>query len=410
MQVRSTPADKPLIGVMGHAGAGHVHSHSGFIQDDSAGFAVVTTLIRRALPVDTTVAGISVDGDTVAVRTADGGIGRAKARRGFSHYEQELMQRGLGRDAVISQSCAFRCFGRIYGQGVLEAPVAFQTALCLAVIDTFSRKYPDQVRVAGEGFAGNVGRCLAAHLAVDGIPVAAFALINASAGGIGPVEDLEGNVCFAGKGELMKEFGLHRLPTIIVESKAYVPAVGEELATNSFFIRHNKTYDNPVVAAALIEGAKQCDLPYRSADDAYPRYTGDMRRVTADFAARLKTLAEKIESASSAAGKTALVAELAVLASQDAGGITYMSDPLFDLVAGGGLMPGTAAVLSMVVTKPYIEQRMIPEVDETDIAHYLTIIAGAAGELEKNIHAANACVEKVGAANLTTIDEMLAGG
>jgi hypothetical protein len=50
MQVRSTPADKPLIGVMGHAGAGHVHSHSGFIQDDSAGFAVVTTLIRRALP------------------------------------------------------------------------------------------------------------------------------------------------------------------------------------------------------------------------------------------------------------------------------------------------------------------------------------------------------------------------
>lgn len=54
MQVKSS-TNKALLGVSGHAGAGHVHSHSGFIQDDSAGFAAVASLIGMAHPVDTTI-------------------------------------------------------------------------------------------------------------------------------------------------------------------------------------------------------------------------------------------------------------------------------------------------------------------------------------------------------------------
>ena len=39
------------FGVVGHVGVGHVHSHSGFVQDDSVGFAVAAGLLQRALQV-----------------------------------------------------------------------------------------------------------------------------------------------------------------------------------------------------------------------------------------------------------------------------------------------------------------------------------------------------------------------
>lgn len=35
------------IGICGHIGVGHTYSHSGFVQDDGAGFAVVATLLKK---------------------------------------------------------------------------------------------------------------------------------------------------------------------------------------------------------------------------------------------------------------------------------------------------------------------------------------------------------------------------
>ena len=75
MQVKSS-TNKALLGVSGHAGAGHVHSHSGFIQDDSAGFAAIASLIGMAHPVDTAIKNVTVDVDTVEVHTGGGGTGR----------------------------------------------------------------------------------------------------------------------------------------------------------------------------------------------------------------------------------------------------------------------------------------------------------------------------------------------
>ena len=63
------------FGVVGHVGVGHVHSHSGFVQDDSAGFAVAAGLLKRAMPVDTTIAcaEADVDANTITVTTRGGG-------------------------------------------------------------------------------------------------------------------------------------------------------------------------------------------------------------------------------------------------------------------------------------------------------------------------------------------------
>ena len=377
MNIKPHPEGEPVLGVSGHVGAGHVHSHKGFIQDDSGGFAVATSLIKRAYPADTQIRRVSCLRDEVVVETADGGIGRAAARRGFTRYEEELLQRSLGQDGIYSQSMACRCFGRIYGQGVMEAAVAFQTATCLAVIDTLQKKYPHHVKVSGEGLKSNVGKCMATKIDIHGSCVAVISVINATQGGIGPVEDLEGNIYLADKGRLMEEYGLDKIPTIIIEGKAYVPTFSSTLEQNSFWVRFNEEFDNPAVGDALIKAAAKSSMPSLSSNTAYPRYTGEMEETTKAFGQKLIDIGRKIESCSNSLEKAELIAELALLVSQDAGGITYMTDKLHEIVAGGGLVPGLAAVLSIVVSQRYIEENQIPEITLEDVDSYLQIIVHA---------------------------------
>lgn len=377
MHIKPHPDAKPAFGISGHAGAGHVHSHNGCIQDDSGGFAVATAIIKIAYPADTLIQRVSCNHDVVEVETVDGGIGSATARRGFTRYEEELLQRSLGQDGIYSQPVACRCFGRIYGQGVMEAPVAFQTAICLSIIDTFHKKYPEQIKVSEEGLKGNVGKCMGTLIDINGNSVAVLAVVNATHGGIGPVEDLEGNVCFAGKGYLMEALGLHQVPTIIVEGKAYVPTLSAKLDQNSFWIRFNEEFDNPAVGDALIKAADKCSVSSLNSNTAYPRYTGEMQKTTTAFARKIIHIGKKIESSASSQDKAKLIAELALLVSQDAGGVTYMTNNLHELVAAGGLVPGLAAVLSIVVCQKYIKENPIPEITSDDVDSYLNIILQA---------------------------------
>lgn len=374
MHIRPYPDVKPVFGISGHVGAGHVHSHQGLIQDDSGGFAVATSIIKIAYPADTSIQRVSCNHDVVEVETVDGGIGRATARRGFTRYEEELLQRSLGKDGIYSQPVACRCFGRIYGQGVMEAPVAFQTAICLAIIDTFHNKYPEQIKVSEEGLKSNVGKCMATQIDINGNSVAVMAVVNATRGGIGPVEDLEGNVCFAGKGSLMQEIGLHKVPTIIVEGKAYVPILSSKMDQNSFWIRFNEEFDNPAVGDALIRSADKCSVSSLNSNTAYPRYSGQMQKATVALAQKIIHIGKRIESSTTSQDKAKLIAELALLVSQDAGGITYMTNDLHEIVAAGGLVPGLAAVLSIIVSQKYIEENPIPEVTPEDVESYLNII------------------------------------
>lgn len=407
MSVTSNSQLPPQLGITGHAGAGHVHSHSGFIQDDSAGFAVVSSLLNRAYPTDTSVKGVSVFDEFVTVETGGGGIGKARARRGFTLHEIELLQRSVSMDATLSQSVALHCFGRIYGQGVLEAPVAFQTALCRAVIDTFAKTYPDDILVAEEGLVGNAGACMGALITIQGISVAAMAFVNATDGGIGPAEDLEGNIALFDKGELMAELGLTNIPTIVVESKAYIPQICDPLTHNSFIVRYNTDYDNPAVGSALVKATQDLGLDVIALHKSYPRNSGEMRKTVEAFSQQLNALAEQLNQVETAAEKTAIVSELALLISQDAGAITYMTDKLHDAVAGGGLVPGTAAVVSLAITQQTIKECIIPELHQKDVQNYADICLGAIEILSHNTNSALGYLERKKHFNKKEIENLL---
>lgn len=393
--IRST-RDKGVIGITGHAGAGHVHSHSGFVQDDTAGFAVIACLLRRAFPVCTTISSVEADihAGTVTVKTQDGGTGIAWARRGITPYEATLSRLIIGLDAVYSQNAAFAAFGRIYGQGCLELPVALQTATCLAVINTFEKRHPGLLHFGEEDMEAKVGRCIGAVVEIDSVPVSIMGILNANDGGLGPNEDLEGNIMLGAKGKVMKKLGLDSLPTIILESKAYVPAVCKGQEENKFWVRINGKVDNRVVYDALIQGIKAANLPCTASDTAYPRGTGEMAAATRILGEKIAALGKSLAIAETSREKVQIVGELALLVSQDAGGITFMSPKLHDLVGGGGIMPGSSAVLSMAISESAIRVWKIPAFTAQDSDMYLAILEKSIPVLFARIEEADAELNK----------------
>lgn len=366
---------------MGHAGAGHVHSHSGFIQDDTAGFAVTVTLMAQAYPVDLTIASVTVQGDWFTVTTVDGGIGKAYARRGITPYEADIANRVVGTDAVYNQLSVLTAFGRIYGQGVTEVPVALQTAICHAVMNTFVTQYPDEFFYEVEGLKGTCGGCLGTVLAINDTPVSVVATLNAAAGGTGPIEDAEGNLAYGGKQVVMKRLRLEELPTIILESKAYVPAVCSDLSSDVMWVRYNEEVDNPEVGKALCCGGHDAKVTTMSSNAAYVRNATELEAMTQQTGKRIAELGNALAASQSSEEKVAIVSKLAELVSQDAGGVTFMSNTLHALVGGGGLQPGMTAVLSMAVCGENIRRDCIPAVSSSDVEAYLKVVVAATPHL-----------------------------
>ena len=154
--IKLSAAKQGVYGISGHVGVGHVHSHCGFVQDDSAGFAVAASLLQRAVPLDTTIAKVEMDlpSGSITITTAAGGQGTVAARRRFTPAESELAQRALGMDAIYTQNTAVNTFGRIYGQGAMETAVALQGACALAVMDSFARIMGDRLLVSSTKLEG----------------------------------------------------------------------------------------------------------------------------------------------------------------------------------------------------------------------------------------------------------------
>ncbi len=136
---------KTELGIVGHAGYGHANSHLGFIQDDSGGLSAVTALLQRATGIDLEIVEINVKTGRkdayFEVKTKSGGIGKAFARRGITAFEKDFLLM-LGKQAINSQAIACEAFGRILGQGAMEVPVAFQTAVANAAMDSFCSSIP----------------------------------------------------------------------------------------------------------------------------------------------------------------------------------------------------------------------------------------------------------------------------
>lgn len=381
-----------LFGIAGHVGVGHTHSHSSFVQDDSAGFAVVASIMAQALSVDTRIK--YVQGDpatgTVVVETMDGGVGQSYARRGLTPVECELLQRAVCTEGVYTQRTALHAFGRIYGQGAMEPPVALQGALALAVLDTFAKKAPGKVHVTRSKFSGRIDKMAVMVVDIDDMPVSLLLNINGSEGGIGPDEDNEGNTTWDEKGEIMRKVSLDRIPTIVVESKAYIPALASRITEATFLIRAQEEVDNTTVAKALVKAAGDCGYPYLYLNDVLPQVKGGPAKATADLADKIISMATNLKEADAAGDKVNIIAELARLISEDAGGVSFMSSSRQEIVRAAGMVPGTSAVMSLLVTGGYREYWKIPQLDHVDVSRYVEIIRHALPHLRQNFENAYA--------------------
>ncbi|MEG2173486.1 MAG: hypothetical protein RRY29_09540 [Desulfovibrionaceae bacterium] len=379
-----TPLNKDCapahVGILGHVGIGHVHSHSGFVHDDSVGFAVTVSLMRDTLPVNVCITHVSANPLTgwIEIRTADGGVGCACPRRGITPAQADIMQRAVGMDAMFCQSLTLHTLGRMYGQGVSEEAASFEAAAAYAVVDTFARRWPQYVDVAEDHFEGNRDISLGLRVQCGEVRLALVAVVNHSSGGLGPNENNEGSMLYAqAKAALMHKLGLCEAPSFIVESKAYVPAHSDDVRQRTLFVRANRQVDNLVMAELLRDSGTGTGLPMLHDFDAYPRANDMLGVQTRRLSAEITSLAAALAKTVDGAEKVRIMGELARLVSEEAGGVTFMSDGVHDIAGSGGMMPGSGAMLSMLTPKDEVVYWKVPMLMPEDLAAYRAVLFAA---------------------------------
>ncbi|GHV62087.1 hypothetical protein AGMMS49587_07960 [Spirochaetia bacterium] len=372
------------MAIAGHAGSGHCHSHSQYLQDDSGGLAAVLALFQEAANISLTIKEIQVTpgiAGSIRVETMSGGVGVCAPRRGITLQEARLAKGLEGRDAIRTQALVMEAFGRVYGQGVHETPVALQTAIANAAMDSFCKNFPEQFIGAEENTPHGHGRIAGTVLDFDGAPVSVLATVNGTDNGTGPVEDLEGNVFGGSKKIPMRALGMDTLPTIVIEGKVYSPGFSDSAEAPYFLVRADPRDDNPVVGNALILAGKALGYPIRLRDDVLRRIPGALEKSTRALGDAIIAGGTELKQARFSHEKVAALAKLAALISEDGAGISFMSDRLHEIVGGVGLMPGTAAVLSLIVPKAYRDRYVFPALTEDDLPRYVNIIKTAVREL-----------------------------
>ena len=378
---------RPSLGIVGQAGCGHSNSHLGFIQDDSGGLSAVTALLQRATGIDLVIDEIIVKTGRVGayfeVKTKSGGIGKAYARRGITRFEERLASFALGKQAINSQAIACETFGRILGQGAMEVPVAFQTAIANASIDSFAKQFPDYFLTAEEEVEGNCGKVIGARLDINGIKVSVMGLSNATTGGLGPNEDIEGNVNLFGKTKLMQRLELDSLPSFVIEGKVCAQPVSSEITEPTFLIRGNAEHDNSIVAECLLKAAQNLAYPALYRSELLRRSDTAMQMLTKEQGEYLEDLGRKFSTAESSFVKVHLAAEINRFASEDLGGTTFMSNDIHKVMGGVGCIPGTSCVLSLFIPNSQLEEEVLPTLSLQDVDKYVNILVEGAEILQE---------------------------
>lgn len=395
MELRPSENSRGTIGIAGHAGIGHAFSHSGFLQEDSGGFAILLTLLGKAWPLDIRIASVSVvDGERVVVTTQGGGTGSGIALHGFTPYEERMMQQAVGLRCAAPQTLASRIYGRIHGQGTGTQACAFCLAAAKAMLDTVRVQWPGKMFFAPENLPDCCGEYLGGVLDIGAIPVSWLLTINASKNGTGPNEDSEGCVPIANKGDIMRALGMDGMPLLVLEGKAYAPDMDPPLRTNSLFIRWNKDHDNPVAGQSYARAARESGYPVLVLDDTYPRQNTALPDEAHRLGQQIVQLGEAYGAAKTASERIALMARLATICSHDSGGSIFMSNGIHYYAGNGGLWPGLGAMLSFIVTRQEaVEWKTLRFTDEElDLA--ATVLANAARYLHERRDEAQAFVER----------------
>ncbi len=380
VSVKLSSASQGQYGIVGHAGCGHANSHCGFIQDDSGGLATVLMILQRATQLDLTIAEVvphigKNGGFTVCL--ASGGVAYASARRGVTPFEAELSQRVVGCSAITTQAGAMRAFGRILGQGAMEVPVALQSAIANAALNSFSKNFPTHFLTGTEEVPGNFGCQLGGVIEVDGIDVSILAVVNATVGGLGPNEDVEGNVNLAGKAAMMRRLGLDELPTILVEGKVCAEPISPKINEPTFVTRAYPGDDNVTVSECLVQASERLGFPIVFPRQLLARQAGAMRCLTAKMGKHIQQLGLALEQAKTSAQKVRIAAEINRFASEDLGGVTFMSDDIHEVMGGVGAIPGTTGCLSLFVPEKELEATVYPVLTLADVNRFADVVLEA---------------------------------
>ncbi len=397
--IKLTNLQKGIVGIVGHAGCGHANSHLGFIQDDSGGLSAVVRLLQKATGADLTITEVLVQTGTenasFEVRTACGGVGKGFARRGITQAEKRLSQYVIGKPAINSQALAMEAFGRMLGQGAMEVPVAFQTAIANASLTSFKNAFPDSFSLAEEDLPGNCGKLLATVVTIDDIPVSVLGVVNATIGGLGPNEDIEGNVNLYGKKDIMAKYGLDELPTFIGEGKVCALPFSGEIDKPTFLIRGNEEDDNPIAANALVKAAAKLGLPAGHRPKFLKRSDTAMKDLTYEMGQKVIELGKRLASAATAAEKVEISAELNLYCSTELGGITFMGNEVHKVMGGVGQIPGTSAVMSLFIPVSQQKKDVIPSLSLEDVDNYVSLMCQGVKELVPDLEKAQAVLAEV---------------
>ena len=384
MKCNELKLQQAKIGLVGHIGVGHIHSHSGFVQDDSMGFAMLVRILQECKPFDTTIKYINIVDNNIEVQLQNGGIGRANVTRGICSCDKQLLRRAEQKSFLSPEFLSTFLFGKNYGQGVSEVATAVSCAYAKSILDCIKNTWVETLYFQ-DNIPQSAGEFLGGNLCINDTVVAWMLTINTTAGGLAPNEDSEGNIPIGNKGILMKKLGLDTLPTIIFESKAYIPSLKNSITSNCFNIRWNKESDNSIVGKALIEAVSSLQVPYIYSDTAYPRNDNSLENEVNRVADKIIALGEQYKKSKTSSERIKLAHDLVLVASEELGGSIFMSNEIFKLFAGGGLLPGVSAVLScctsytslqrdkqIIYTKEEIDLLIdiIPKAIEYIINHY----------------------------------------
>ena len=238
----------------------------------------------------------------------------------------------------------------------MEVPVALQTAIANAALDSFVKAFSDQFIIKEEDLEGNCGKILGTVLDIHGVPVSVMALSNATVGGIGP-NVIEGKVCAEPLSSVIKE------PT--------------------FLIRAFPGDDNTVAAKALLKAAQSLDLPVEYRPELLGRSDTAMEDLTRQQGRKIIEFGKRLSKASTAQEKVRIAAELNEFCSQELG------NDVHKVMGGVGCIPGTSAVMSLFISREQLQKQVLPTLESEDVKNYDRIICAAVGYLNENLGQAN---------------------
>lgn len=391
MEIKLSEKKQGLVAIAGHAGCGHSHSLNNQVQDDSCGLSIVLSLFKKATNLSLKIKDIEFEGNKVRAILENGGVGEGEARRGITPQEKKLAMTLVGKEVINTHTLILEAFGRVYGQGILETPVAVQTAIANAALNGFYVNYPEKFLRTKESVNGNCGEIVGTVLDINGKAVSVLGTVNATVGGLGPNEDQEGNSIVGTKGEIIRALGMDKLPTLIIEAMIY-SGFSKGLTENTYFVRGDKEDDNIVVVEAVVKAAEKCGIPMRYHETGMKRTKEALRNNTRLVADKIIALGERLKVAETSEEKVNVIAELAVAVSQDCGGISFMTNELHEEIGGAGMIKKVAAVINLVTTDEYFKENPIPYLTDEELERYLNLVLESVNQVFERLDEANAII------------------